>query len=117
MEVFICSQVRGLTDSFLCQFQQRSPLPAQATTLPLVCEEESGSTPMDEQQTSPPGPGSGPGSVTGSAAAAASGSQPGEQSESPPPPLAALTAVKKSGARRNPWGSMSYADLITQARL
>ena len=23
--------------------------------------------------------------------------------------------VKKSGARRNPWGNMSYADLITQA--
>jgi hypothetical protein len=26
-----------------------------------------------------------------------------------------VVTVKKSGARRNPWGNMSYADLITQA--
>ena len=35
--------------------------------------------------------------------------------EPPPPPLAGLNGVKKAGARRNPWGNMSYADLITQA--
>ena len=78
--------------------QQRSPLPAQATTLPLVCEEESASTPMDDHH------------------------QPQHQPpEQQPEPAAAgpapLGQVKKSGARRNPWGNMSYADLITQARL
>ena len=38
-----------------------------------------------------------------------------DRPEPPPPPLAALNGVKKAGARRNPWGNMSYADLITQA--
>ena len=76
--------------------QQRSPLPAQATTLPLVCEEESASTPMDDQQ-----------------------QQQQQQHDQQPEPAvtAPLGQVKKSGARRNPWGNMSYADLITQARL
>ena len=40
----------------------------------------------------------------------------GSAGPEPPPPLAAaLNGVKKAGARRNPWGNMSYADLITQA--
>ena len=29
-------------------------------------------------------------------------------------PVVPLNGVKKAGARRNPWGNMSYADLITQ---
>ena len=40
----------------------------------------------------------------------------GSAGPEPPPPLAAaLNGAKKAGARRNPWGNMSYADLITQA--
>ena len=88
------------------KFQQRSPLPAQATTLPDVCEEESGSAAMDDQQQQQ--------TAIHAAADCSAGST--DRPEPPPPPLAAaLNGVKKAGARRNPWGNMSYADLITQA--
>ncbi len=73
--------------------QPHSPLPHVAP-LPLLSEEEG---PATEQQQDDDMHGG---------------------TSNPPPSVAStseMAPVKKTGSRRNPWGSSSYADLITQA--
>ncbi len=94
--------------------QQQEGYPSPCGPLPLVCEEdssamESETTNMDikEEEPNPDSPqqnSSSSSSSSSSSTAAANTTAPGT------PTLAA-----KSGARRNPWGNLSYADLITQA--
>ena len=64
---------------------------------------------MDDQQQ--PAGGGGGGGVGGGASNGSAGAVTKPEQCEPPVTL----GVKKSGARRNPWGNMSYADLITQA--
>ncbi|KAL8620972.1 hypothetical protein ACOMHN_035908 [Nucella lapillus] len=93
-------------DSEPGQFRERSNTwPLRPNRVTLEAQNGGGGSPVGSSEETAMVVGVAPGQIKHEKGSASGGGD----------PLGGLTAVKKSGARRNAWGSLSYADLITNA--